>query len=301
MKNVTIAHLFALSILVCTTFFLSACGQSSEENAPGPNASLSNEELLNKAVANMSTLKSFHMEIEKQVEGFAGKTITDTEHLGYSGPPYYHSNAAIDLEKSKSRESGIEQMVIEYSGQSLDPARNLEWKIIVKGEDWYESTDGGKSWSISNSEGPGFLAASLLNEWDWDAEQNSPINKALDSGLVLKDGSPRVEKIGGVSTRHTFFDMGSIKDVDTYPFSLPGTKEIHFWVSTDSLPTVRQIRIEGDLPPTSPSPSMTPTPSNERGDEEHKGLSFKYTWKWSRFNENFGEVKPPPTETVKSP
>jgi hypothetical protein len=274
MKAVALARILGLSTLVCAALLLSACDQPQEEKDTEPNANLSNAELLKKAMANMNALNSFHMEVEKQVDGLAGKTMTDMEQMGYSGPPYYTITATVDLEKSKRTESGIEQMVIEYTGLSLDPKQNLDWNIIVTGGDWYESTDGGKSWSISDSEAPGYLAASLLNEWGWDKESISQFDKALDNGLVLKDGSPRIETLDGVSTRHMVSD-----------------KEIQFWVSTDSLPTVRQIRSEGTLPPA----SMTPTPGSKKGSEEYEALSFKYAWKWSRFNEDFANVNPPPT------
>jgi hypothetical protein len=286
MKIHHLIRIFALFTLACATLFLTACGQTAEEKDTGPNANLSNEELLKKAVANMSALSSFHMEVEKQVDGLAGMTMTDMEQMGFSGPPYYQVSATVDLEKSTNAKSGIKQMVIKYTSLSLDPKENLDWNIIVTADNWFESTDGGKSWSISDSEGPGFLAASLLNEWSWDKESISQIDKALDNGLVLKDGSPRTETLDGVSTRHMVPDMESIKDTDEPPFP----KEIQFWVSTDSLPTVRQIRSEGTLPPA----SMTPTPGSKKGSEEHEALSFKYTWKWSRFNEDFADVNPPP-------
>jgi len=296
MKAVALARILGLSTLVCAALLLSACDQHQGEKDTELNAHLSNEELLKKAVANMNTFSSFHMEVEKQVDGLAGKTMTDLEQMGYSGPPYYTITATVNLEKSKRTESGIEQMVIEYTGLSLDPKQNLDWNIIVTGGDWYISTDGGKSWSISDSEAPGYLAVSLINEWGWDEEHTSQFDKALNNGLVLKDGSPRAETVDGTSTRHIILDIEGIKDTDELPFPYDslGTKEVHFWVSTGTLPTVKQIRLKGALPPA----SMTPTPGSTKGTEEHEALSFTYAWKWSRFNEDFADIKPPPTATV---
>jgi hypothetical protein len=42
-------------------------------------------------------------------------------------------------------------------------------------------------------------------------------------------------------------------------------------------------------------------PSVLKEDEEPTDTPYTLTWKWSRFNEDFGKVEPPPRETVKSP
>jgi hypothetical protein len=42
-------------------------------------------------------------------------------------------------------------------------------------------------------------------------------------------------------------------------------------------------------------------PSVIKEDEQITDVPYTLTWQWSRFNEDLGEVKAPPTETVKSP
>jgi hypothetical protein len=34
---------------------------------------------------------------------------------------------------------------------------------------------------------------------------------------------------------------------------------------------------------------------------DNENISNSLTWTWSRFNEEFEEVKPPPVETIKQP
>src|SRR5438552_13305436 len=46
------------------TILVAACGQDNELQDTGPNAKLSNEELLKKAVADMKALKSYRMEFK---------------------------------------------------------------------------------------------------------------------------------------------------------------------------------------------------------------------------------------------
>lgn len=48
-----------------------------------------------------------------------------------------------------------------------------------------------------------------------------------------------------------------------------------------------------------PGPASTPTILEE--DEKNINTPFTISWTWSRFNEDLGEVKAPPTEPIKSP
>jgi hypothetical protein len=43
------------------------------------------------------------------------------------------------------------------------------------------------------------------------------------------------------------------------------------------------------------------TPTILKENELPTDTPYTLTWKWSRFNEEFGEVKAPPTETIKNP
>jgi hypothetical protein len=68
--------------------------------------------------------------------------------------------------------------------------------------------------------------------------------------------------------------------------SPPEAMTLSVWVSTDATPLIRRMRIGVTLPARVGGEGTTPT-------------TYSLTWTWSRFNEDFGEVVPPATETVK--
>jgi hypothetical protein len=114
----------------------------------------------------------------------------------------------------------------------------------------------------------------------------------LLKGLKFQDSTPRIETIDGVTTRHMaahWEPNDNQGDEDTIlgfaPF-LTGT--INSWVSTDITPTIRQMHI-----------ASTNTILNE--DEQPIETPFTLHWKWSRFNEDFGKVEPPPPDSLRPP
>src|SRR5207245_185569 len=62
------------------------------------------------------------------------------------------------------------------------------------------------------------------------------------------------------------------------------------------------LNIGGETRSPSPGPTYgTAMPTIVKEDEGVHDRPYTLTWRWSKFNEDLGEIKAPPTETVKSP
>ncbi len=69
------------------------------------------------------------------------------------------------------------------------------------------------------------------------------------------------------------------------------TLMLSVWVSTDAAPTVRRMRVDVTTAANDTNSNTETTPTTSPA-------TYSLTWQWSRFNEDFGEVKPPPAATV---
>ena len=289
-RALPIASLLSLCILA-------ACGQNSGGEATpsptveltGPNARLSNAELLKKAVANMQALESYHFEFRG---GIPDEYVKMSQHLSITGDVQLNgkgSGVKITDEAATSGSAGSDP----NPDKVLLAAESSVEMLIIEGERSYQSDDGGKTWKQWAVDTPATYLLALFGPpfgSVWDPEGHVTIREETVDRLTLKGGSPVVEQIDGTYTRHIVADARGFQGEHSSPLGgmLAGAKTISFWVSTDITPTVRQMRIEGS--------------NVVRGDYE-KPIDTPYTltWKWNRFNEDFGEVKPPPSESVRSP
>src|SRR5688500_3310890 len=130
MKTFTLNRGRAIVGLACVALALYACGsQSDTPNSngatPGPNAKLSNADLLQKAVANMKALDSYHIELKGAGAGLSPKYFgmaPNTSIVGDVQPP--------DKGTRISRS---------------DDANHTDY-LIPAGGGHYKSYDGGKTW-----------------------------------------------------------------------------------------------------------------------------------------------------------
>lgn len=314
MNNLSTRHLVSMAFLLSISF-LTACdievgGKATPTltiELTGPNAQLSNAELLKKAAANMQVLKSYHFE-------FAIEYL-DTQP--YNGTPTPESMGAFDVPYT---------MTVTFQPKDRGILLRLrnEWSpgvdAIFTPERAYESTDGGKTWSKPQGDGLGYLGA-FVEMWRGDGLKQ--LERDIDDGLRVNDGDPPVEQIDGMYARHMVVNTETITDTikgkeNSFVAAYGGddAKTISFWVTTEMSPTILQIQAEGVTTATSkellaayasqqPQASVEsttgiPTPTLPTKESLHRA-QFRATWKWSRFNEDFGEIKPPPTVTVKSP
>ena len=251
----------------------------------GPNANLSNAELLKKAVANMRALKSYHFEFKG---GIPDDYTMMSQNLRISGD--IQLNGKGSRVQIRDAASGIasapnpDKVILEVGGVDM---------IILPEERPYESYDGGKMWYRWGVDTPAVYLLALFGPpfgSVWNPDGHVTIKEETVNRLLLKDGTPAVEQIDGPYMRHMVADAKGLEGQESTLLSnlLYGAKTMSFWVSTDATPTVRQMWIEGSNVVHKENRQPTDTP-------------YTLTWKWSHFNEDFGEVKPPPPETVKSP
>src|SRR5437773_12569461 len=71
-----------LILAAACLLLLAACGVGFEAHETGPNAKLSNEELVKKAVADMAALKSYHFEFKG---GMPSQSVKMSPNLSISG------------------------------------------------------------------------------------------------------------------------------------------------------------------------------------------------------------------------
>jgi hypothetical protein len=114
----------------------------------------------------------------------------------------------------------------------------------------YESYDGGKTWE--DPKGADTFPGMLVSLLQWSHRGSlllGPPTRDVLSTLVFTDGTPLVERIGGVPTRHLMTPLPAEGDVPDPGFlgDFPdrGPLTLHLWVSTDITPTIRQVRIAG--------------------------------------------------------
>jgi hypothetical protein len=185
--------------------------------------------------------------------------------------------------------------------------------VISTGDGWYESYDGGKTWSTPTDFTPAFVSTLFLcpvggSMWLMCIAQGETFLGVLLKDKTLQDGSPRVEELDGVTVRHVVADVTGA--VEGRPPSsglfawANGVRTLDLWVSTGVTPTIRQMKIGGVIEvgsgqadsPQSPTPTTVPGAGT-------KVLQNTYTltWKLSRFNEQFEAIQAPPTAVTPQP
>jgi hypothetical protein len=278
MNTLSGTRLFTFLALVVAAIFLTACGQQmSEEKDTGPNAGLSNDELLSKAAANMKDLKSYHFEFKG---GIPSESFKMSPNMSISADMQSNGKGsrATFSDTSPATVGPNPDSVILNTG-------NVEMLMVDGGWPYY-TYDGGKTWAHYGVDTPmTWLMAMFGSLWmPQDYLNGETYGEQFVQSLNLTDGSPRIERIDGITTRHIVADvLTSNQEPDLTNAAMQGAKSVSFWVSTEMAPTIRQMKVEG---------------SNR---VENIDTPYTLTWNWSHFNEDFGEVKPPPTETIKSP
>ena len=296
-----------LVMLIGLTVAIVACGQTGQLGASEPNASLSNDDLVSVAITNMNALKTYHAEFDGEVFNQAGDT-KPREHLTLSIDDQVESEGR--RLTARYGYGGTDQSIQNDSVLSMGRWFGDQWilGIILTAGGGYGSEDGGKTWSAMSGEGEMYLtgytfAFGLL----WDQPRGWP--SAGDMGrsgesaladLIFKDGSPRSETLDGTLTRHIVAEV--IPSPLKWDQTLAGTwmyqaDRVDLWVSTGITPTIRQMRVEGG----GLGSQQAAATAVAEGGPYPTAYPYTLTWHWSRFNEDFGEVKPPPAEMIDEP
>lgn len=267
--NMIKRYITILGFATAFILLLAACGQvdGGDEGKPtataqaeltGPNVKLSNTELLRIAEVNMRALTSYHMEV---TGGFPGDTLF---------PP--------GMEIAGDVSAGKGSMFTFTMGME-----SVEYLITANGS--YLSYDGGKSWTQPSGDTPqGYLISGFGSIW-------RPQGGGSITSLAFDEGSPAVEVIDGVPTRHLV--LSAVQPGNPpgggVPYGNMGAKSFSIWVSAGSSPYAHQMQLTGERSASTDAGTAT------------VATPFTLTWKWGHFNEDFGEVKPPPAKTVKQP
>lgn len=122
---------------------------------------------------------------------------------------------------------------------------------------------------------------------------------------TFQDSNSSLEDVDGVMTRHIVAEpnrTSDLMDFDSSTIILENAKTLSFWVSTDVTPTIRQMAVEGTA-------NLSSDGANDRGsatvtlkgNSQPSDKPYHITWKWSRFNEDFGMINPPPPEKINTP
>jgi hypothetical protein len=277
MKTPTVIRLFALSTLACTALLLAGCGQPAEEKDTGPNATLSNDALLKKAIVNMKAMDSYHFEFRG---GIPSESVKMSQNMTIS------ADMQLNGKGSRVKFGDESPATVGPNPDSVILNTGNVDMIIVEDHRPYLSYDGGKTWTTYGVDTPeDYLMAMFGSLWiPHDFDNGEAYGEQMLRHLSFSDGSPRIERVDDVITRHMVVNMPESEEQPEFPrVALQGAKGVSLWVSTELAPTIRQMKVEG---------------SNT---VEKQETPFTLTWTWNRFNEDFGEIKPPPTETSKSP
>jgi hypothetical protein len=294
MNNLAIRCLVSIAVLL-TLGLLVACDLNIGGKAtptPGPNAHLSNAELLKQAATNMSHLQSYHLKVVNEMEG----GLTEVESASGIFSQAFELTADVQPPNKGSR----------FYWRSTDAERH---GLEVAGR-FYDSAENDVVWYVADSlSSVGLWVDFFVRLWG-----NKPhfisVVQDITSGLLSVDNSdPVYEESDGVRTRRMTANIGELWKpgmVDKGPsegsmahfYAMNGAKSITFWVTTDTSAVIKQMQVRGFL---SERKDEAATPTVQKKESTYREVSFQTTWKWSHFNEDFGEVKPPPTESVKSP
>ncbi|HEX8597146.1 MAG TPA: hypothetical protein VF952_01355 [Chloroflexia bacterium] len=284
-KLVVICLLAGLCLLVA------ACGRAAEPVDEGPNAHLSNDELLAIAVENMHQAESYNSVFRGGIPSDAVK-MSQSIAITAEVQPIERGN------RITIRDEAEPETVTGPNPDSVDLRGGAGVDVLYTAKESYHSYDGGETWTTWGVDTPqDYLFVMFVPVWKVHEERTRPstrpsIGGQLVKGLTFRDGTPRLEVIDGATTRHMVAQReptGNEEDQDhIYGFGPLPTGTINLWVSTDITPTIRQMHV-----------ASTNTILNE--DEQPTETPYTLHWKWSRFNEDFGKVEPPPPDTIKPP
>jgi hypothetical protein len=276
-------------LLVGLALALVACGQMPPAEDNGPNAQLSNDELVAQALTNTGALQSHHVDF---VERSQDPTLQDSPVLTITGDVQTLSRGSrfwIRIKRGTEMLPDSEAMTIE-----MFPCI-IPCGITIANGTMYVSSNGGRTWQVVSSQA---LDPLIIVPFVYDpfgppvfGPDKRTLAGSLLQGATLSDGSPRLDTIGGVATRHIVADLAR---TEANPPSGPWyqrVKTIDLWISTESSPTVRQMRTEvtGSRGPVSNDPGAPP------------GVRYSLTWQWSRLNEDFGTIPAPSLGTPTPP
>lgn len=262
---------------------IAACGQTSQLGASEPNANLSNEELVSTAITNMMALKSYRFD-------FIG---TEPTSPGYSWNVTGYSQApgTISLTTEYTAGRDFPRTIVGFGAGLEKPT-----SFLIVGGQTYKSQDEGNTWrAMSHQDLDVAALIPIYPAWMWNDISGFPVREEL-ANMKYVDGDTRTESVGGVPAHHIVTDVqANLHNSVLANTLLSGemkTMTLNLWLSTDATPTVRRMRVDAT------GPAMRGT-GIEPGAMDN--VSCSLTWTWSRFNEDFGEVKPPPAETIKGP
>lgn len=126
----------AASILLCL-LFLAACSDNKEPRDTGPNAGLSDQTLLTKAVADMKALKSYHFDVSGTVPSAESTTPSDAHIFGDMQTVDKGSRIRADSGSSTATSSVTPDATLASTSAGVD--------VILANDNWYESYDGGNT------------------------------------------------------------------------------------------------------------------------------------------------------------
>jgi WD40 repeat protein len=242
MSTLTRTRSFILLTLIATALFLAACGQPGEDIDTGPNAGLSNDELLKLAMTNMKAAKSYHFEFRG---GLPSESVQMSANMSI--------RADIQLDERGSKIKMADDGQVEGGPYTMLGMGTVGIDVLITKDGWYESYDAGKTWGkVQGDTGAGFLMG--MFGWVWNDFSSSEgtkyptMGEQMVKGLTFKDSTPRLERVDDTLTRHMVADFNS---ANSQPEGLlfnqqwEGAKTIDLWVSTEVSPTIRQMRVEG--------------------------------------------------------
>jgi sugar lactone lactonase YvrE len=273
----------------------------------GPNAGLSNIDLVNKAVTNMRQLQSYHVEFDGLVWYVDTWPARATSDVQLRGPGDWRMLEDSPLPGSKFKIS-IAAVIAGGEPQAV-PKGQTGWETVevVWAPDgkFYSKGFGVENWSEMSGDEVMFLDLfSFVYPWwieeYWGVAQTdgTPVPQA-SSRLDYKDGSPRLEVIEGTLTRHVVADVTDVLS-EYAPWHDPAS-EVHMWLSTDATPKVHKLVVNGTWSgkigpqprPTTPPEGVIPETVAE---EVARTEPYTLTWTWSRFDEDLGMVAVPGEE-----
>jgi len=202
-----------LTLLALLILLLTACDSTPTPTPmpPAPTPAASNAALLVQAAANMRQLKSYRIEAE-------GVEVSDGRTGSFSGD--------VDVAGSKT------SLRITFSS-------TLTVRLISIGPTTYISPDDGQTWEQKQ-----VSVGEVINKLTsaWLGLQQSEINRA---GVGLQDASPLMAVIDGVQCKHLTAAAAVLPTVAKAGSTFNGGT-VELWLSADSRPLIRQLRISGD-------------------------------------------------------
>lgn len=318
---VMVAMLVLVGIIGFTGRGRNGQGQQGQEAAPlvdnGPSAALSNDELVSAAISNMKALTSYAVDFEGLKPARSANPAT---RMTMSGHEIVGKGMKLSMrgERTGNLDTALKSWTIldafapqpPGSGQGTAGLRGNA-DVIVLGDRLYESSDGGRTWSQSpeDEDMSGVAPLAFVCTWDtaaWGGESTWPACGSGAGLLKFGDAEPTTEPIGEVPTRHLTIDLLAARQDTTQEappaqglmvaIDRPEAMTLEVWISTDTTPRLRRMRVDVATPPTGNSSDTELTPAVNA-----PNITYSLTWTWSHFNEDLGEVTPPSADKIKQP